>query len=438
MPPLKREDQLRKDELDLSLRELRAVVARLQETVGVPQRAVALASGVNVGFLSQLLDPAKEKTASLNTIRKLTVGLSSVVESRRSDLDGFAGLTAEVTGAIEAIEQRFNLRRPHLSAPGAIVDPGARNYIRRSCDITAEGLIAVPGTYQIDGPPQSGRSSLALRIDTIARQRGHQVAAADFSDLRNEGADVVALAHAMVSGVNPGGPPPEASGSADVFSILGEWLSKTPRRTSLLIIDNVGVAGHAGLRIINQWLRDIQNRRGSNLPANRPFADLSLWFVSSSRALLSYAESAWQPGWTTLRTTWFNLEEVQVLADAYPHASGATGRKARCESMAKLAHERYVGQPLLTHWYVHLASHGNLNESSEAERRSSHLRRVAELVVLDDESRDAVLESTEAGVSHNTGYLEDMAVIKPTSRNWSCPLYRDSLRTVLAARLGVD
>src|SRR5581483_3189889 len=77
------------------------------------------------------------------------------------------------------IELRFGWEPRVPSRSGEVVPDTAPNYIRRECDGVIERDADVAGTVLIMGPAQSGRTTLARRLERLAAERGQPVAYVD-------------------------------------------------------------------------------------------------------------------------------------------------------------------------------------------------------------------------------------------------------------------
>lgn len=432
LPPLSQREKELEPLLGRALEELADIVQLLHNKLEVSQRAVAVASDVNPGYLSQLLDPTNgKKNPSLQMIRKLTRGVAAVVDDRRADLHRLQ-LADDVEEVLAGVEERFNLERPQRSGPGGVIGAEAATYIPRACDIVAEKLVSVPGEYLISGPPSSGRSSLAHRVAFLAEERGQQVALIDLDSWVDEGpASDLDLARALVSNLTPDRG--TIDGWADVEEALSTWLLAGGRQASVLVVDN-GNAGLANrvnalLKLVRGW----HNKRSSaSLPGNSAFRNLSTWLVATSDAVRDARYTSWANvhGGLKLVTTWFARDEVSALAGAYLPSSGGKAQAAVAEAATR-ARALFGGQPRLTHHLLHDRSLG-LEEAIELTKPESvyqdHLERLAALIRLDEESHEALRKADEVGPSRVTRHLENLEVVRDRDRrDWSCLFYRDNL-----------
>lgn len=424
MPRLSKEDQARTAELKKSMGELGKVV-RMLDQVGVTQRAVARAAGINVGYLSQLLDASKGKVPTSVTVEKLLRGLADLADEREPSLRK-QELETEVEQTLTGVESRLGVVRAQRATPGGIIAHDSPAYVRRSCDNVAERLVADAGDYLIGGPPQSGRSSLAKKIEALADGRGQQVVFVDLS-LGGAGEEAVTelpVAGAIVRAIV--GRDVATSDWSDLSEPLEEWLDAS-RRPSVVILDNANAGPPEAVKALLQVVRYWHNRRSSALPANEPYRKLATWLVMTADDVRD-ARFASSPGLrqgTVVETPWFIRDEVRALASAYPAPAG-TNRRRWTEEVVEEVRSLFAGQPLLTHHYVHERSVGAVDaDAVMADPRGAfqhHLLEIATLVALSRESALAVASAGTGGPSWSS-LIGQWNVVNGTSPGWSCSFY---------------
>lgn len=422
MPRLSKADEERQPDLRKSLDDLRRCMTLLERS-GSSRRAVAQASNLTPGYLAQLLAADSERAVPTRLVEKLVRGIGLVAERCEQELrDGL--LDEELEELLVGVEERLGVARVRHSSPGGVIRLDAPAYICRDCDTVADSLIGAPGDFLIAGPPQSGRSTLARKIEATALARGHQVAFVDM---------------ALVSGAVRSGELGVAAGiveqlvghrvdhadASDVYEPLEAWLASS-RKPSLLILDNLN-AGHPDVvRAAGQVLRGWHNKRGSALPANDPYRRLATWAVMTTAVTSArYASSVSLGLGTHVETSWFTRDQVRQLAEVYPVPPNAGVRK-----VVEEARLLFGGQPLLTHHYLHGRSTGAVAPEQLQAKPSGvfedHLLFVAGLVVLDPDSLAAV-ETADSGDAAWTLYLENWGVVRTGGMGWSCSFYRDHL-----------
>lgn len=429
MPPLSKQDQARTVELRESLADLRDVVEAL-EHVGVSQRAVGGASGVNVGYLSQLLSSNGAKVPSSETVRRLLRGLTDLVEGNAVALRD-NGTHGEAERVLAAVGERLGIPRAPRPDPASPVRPDSPAYVSRSCDRGLEQDVNVPNDYLISGPPESGRTTLARKVEALADARDHQVVYVDLSDEPRIGHAPGERALRAIVGAAKGGLLAQAD---DPALLLEAWLTQSPY-CSLVILDNANAGPADEVEALLQLLRGWHNRRSSPLPANEPYRRLATWIVMTGRDVrhARYASTAAlsQSRWIDVK--WFTRPEVEVLARAYVPVGL---QPANAERVAvDEAFNWFGGQPFLTHHYLHQRARTQIAHDSVVTRPGGafrdHLVHLANLIRLDEELANALGATDEHGPPW-TPELDQMGVVDRSPPAWSSAFYRDHLPSYVA------
>ncbi len=166
--------------------EQQQAIRELMAKIGLRQNAVASLCKINTGVLSDALSPTGRRSVSAATWDKISEGLREAVATKQPMLEARGQSTAcQSLLALLSDDPEPAPKPPHL--PGAPLPLLAPNYIERICDrqmreaVTGDVLLAT-----IQGPMQSGRSSLLIRAEAWAKDAHQEVTKIDFGLMRGD------------------------------------------------------------------------------------------------------------------------------------------------------------------------------------------------------------------------------------------------------------
>lgn len=419
MPSRSKKEIAMDDVLPATLEALRTLgdIFCRQLSKPVRQRVICDYSGIHVSYFSQLMS-GHSNVPSISHIEKLYQAFRRLQVIYRDDLHKLA-LTDVVEANLSEIQQRYSLTTPVLSPPNGIIDPTTDNYVNRWGDDAAR-CAGKPGYFIISGTPQTGRSSLARRVEQTASNMGAPVVYIDTRDLPPEPADVDELYKTILAKIRTATP------GIGIYSILDTWLKhNTTHLPSVLIIDGVNNGSLARVRMFQQlhrkWLFQMRKIR----PAN-PWHNLGLWMVTGSDIqsceALDYDRLFQRSG--LFDASWFMPAQIQTLSNTYPAPNQRT-HKTWTSAVAKSAYELFAGQPMLTQQFIADCSSGhNPSERPKVDGiYRLHLESLSRLIQLDPVAVAALKQSRVSGEIPFCWTLFNLGVLDYNTNGWTNEFY---------------
>jgi transcriptional regulator with XRE-family HTH domain len=424
MPRVSQADREREEDILNSLKELRPVLVSLQAISGLSQNAIAEATQVNKGYLSDLLNKPDQMSPSLRKLEALTMGLRVLQGRYAVALLGTPG-EDEIESGLATIERRFGWIAKVMTSSGEVMQLSATNYVVRECDAEAEQRIGEAATVTIFGPPQSGRTSLAKHVERLAAKRG-QVAYVDVGSIPDNIQVWDGIARAI-------GFTTDLPSWEDLNANLKSWVSQH-EHTSTLILD--GFNGGPSRRVEEMLLeiRGWHQLRSSLLNVDRPWRRLAVWVVLTTHTVTHarYSSSAIlsRTGGSAVQTRWWRREEIDQFVASYPRPAGKPSWPIDHVNELRLY---FGGQPYLTHAATEACHLTGGTVADWIERQGAtgpihaHLVDLARLIATDPAATAAVVNADKDTLAEWAPILEDLGVAQSDGLAWSCRLYADRL-----------
>lgn len=381
---------------------------------------------------------------------------------------------------LEVLSDRYDVSLQTPRAPTEPIAPTDVNYVAREDLVQSISTsVSIPGSYGIDGPPMSGRTSALLLVRHHLIRSGYEVCLCSCRDdllnliarENNETGVVGAIASQMLSRSDV-----VAYDHFELEDEIAQFLQRQPDGFGLLL-DDLDALDDRSVRRLDRMLRSWQSKRAAGTPG---FKKTTVWVSKTSYTTRATRESLFLPDLKILR--WFRREEVRELAAALARTPIATsddagrsfaqkvrGRDDIVDAVSAAAMRHFEGQPWLTHHFLFqwrlgaiedLASepHGVLYERHVGRLATAVLERAGDdgvrAILEAVGSREPAVGSGEPGVGSGEPavgsgeplprHLNELAVIALRVCNvdgkgtlsWSCPFYDRYLPDAL--RLRVD
>ncbi len=314
----------------------------LRKQLRVSQTELANRAGVAQGTASNCLNG---KAVQQEILARLLTAFTAVIQEKVA-AEQLTALAAEehlrVVQKARSGSGLATMPAQLCAPPGGGMPPQAVNRIERAAwREMAAALDAHPVTMALEGPPQSGKSTLLLQFVQEARKRGFGVVYFDCSLVavttkQQQKTLFTSWAETLASewGLElPGARP----ANAVAFT---QWLASRRRRqpepAGVIVVDQLHelVAEVAGELVGS--VRVLHNQRGW---LNLSFAVTQM---AQSLAIDSWMQKSRGYFHPWIKISWFSKEEVEELVGRYPECSEPN-------QVAQWLMQEFKGQPFLTH-----------------------------------------------------------------------------------------
>lgn len=400
-------------------------LGQLRDRIALPQVALADRAGVAQGTVSNFL---RGRPIRIEHGQKILAVLGATVKEHatagRLHESDAAALRALLDGARDQIEGRAAapVRR---GKPGGAMPLDATNLVRRERELTElieRGLRSHPVTMAIEGPPQSGKSTLLRQVEQTARQSGFLVTLFDRSSMsadRQAGQAAAGffadLAHELAGTWSVAAPATVVS-RFDLQAFIRTTRQRRLDLPAVILLDDVSALDEDTRNDVAEMCRDLHNRRDQT--------KLSWVLV---REFTSQRASEWMHksrGYFSpcVSVSWFARDEVAQLLSSYSDPGLDPSKTA-----AWL--EQFGGQPFLTHVALDLLSAGSAFEAVDGKASARGGQFGAHIEAVKQALGPTLKKLESSGLSElakdEQEFLTELHVVcrGPAGVAWACPYY---------------
>jgi transcriptional regulator with XRE-family HTH domain len=354
------------------MRETKALPKELYEPLDQGRKALKLSqteiarrTGLPQATISNCL---RGQAIQKESILAILNALTQIVGEKRTL---GSGAEEEAARLGQAIQRAYTFCNTSVSSagfrahPGGGMPPNAINRLERP-DLwreMEEALQDHPFSMAVDGPLQSGKTTLLLQLAEAARKENFAVAFFDCIIVPDDQPSSVLFSGLARTLASEWGLELPVNLPDDTFSFTQWFLAKRraqPEPRGILILDQVTDLKMELIRDLESVIRGLHNQRGwlnvSFVVGRCPkSSDADDWILKSR----GYFHPA-------VEVRWFDAKEVAKLVELHPDCPQSPGVTARLV-------EEFCGQPFLTHAAIVRLAKGSVEEVvQEALRLEGH------------------------------------------------------------------